>query len=371
MRPYLTHFGNPSSSHAYGRPSKAAVKYGRDRVAKLMGCSSSEVFFTSCGSEADNWAIASALARGKQLASCTGRPHVVTSNIEHPAILEALRAYQADGLCDFTLVEVDGEGTVCPSAVERAVTENTVLVTIMHSNNEVGAVQDLAAIAKAAKRAKRDVLVHTDAAQSFGKVCVNVKELGVDLCTLVGHKLGAPKGIGALFIDESVTAFPNFLHGGGQEGGRRAGTENVLLISGLGKACEIASRDGPRISSWMKSRRDQLRDRILAGLDPVPVLINGQGDGRGLPNTLSISIAQCNASEVLAELSEDVAASAGAACHSGGAGVSSVLTAIGLDESHARGTLRLSTGRLTTEREVDRAAELLCASILQSIDTSL
>ena len=204
MRPYLTHFGNPSSSHAYGRPSKAAVKYGRDRVANLMGCSSSEVFFTSCGSEADNWAIASALARGKQvsllllavvlasdlallqLASCTGRPHVVTSNIEHPAILEALRAYQADGLCDFTLVEVDGEGTVCPSAVERAVTENTVLVTIMHSNNEVGAVQDLAAIAKAAKRAKRDVLVHTDAAQSFGKVCVNVKELGVDLCTLVG-----------------------------------------------------------------------------------------------------------------------------------------------------------------------------------------
>ena len=161
------------------------------------------------------------------------------------------------------------------------------------------------------------------------------------------------------------------MHGGGQEGGRRAGTENVLLISGLGKACEIASRDGPGISSWMKSRRDQLRDRILAGLDPVPVRINGQGDGRGLPNTLSISIAQCNASEVLAELSEDVAASAGAACHSGGAGVSSVLTAIGLDESHARGTLRLSTGRLTTEREVDRAAELLCASILQSIDTTL
>ena len=184
MRPYLTHFGNPSSSHAYGRPSKAAVKYGRDRVAKLMGCSSSEVFFVGSGSEADNWAIASAIKRGK--ASCTGRPHVVTSNIEHPAILEALRAYQADGLCDFTLVEVDGEGTVCPSAVERAVTENTVLVTIMHSNNEVGAVQDLAAIAKAAKRAKRDVLVHTDAAQSFGKVCVNVKELGVDLCTLVG-----------------------------------------------------------------------------------------------------------------------------------------------------------------------------------------
>ena len=204
MRPSLTHFGNPSSSHAYGRPSKAAVKDGRDRVANLMGCSSSEVFFVGSGSEADNWAIASAIKRGKQvsllllavvlasdlallqLASCTGRPHVVTSNIEHPAILEALRAYQADGLCDFTLVEVDGEGTVCPSAVERAVTENTVLVTIMHSNNEVGAVQDLAAIAKAAKRAKRDVLVHTDAAQSFGKVCVNVKELGVDLCTLVG-----------------------------------------------------------------------------------------------------------------------------------------------------------------------------------------
>ena len=184
MRPYLTHFGNPSSSHAYGRPSKAAVKYGRDRVAKLMGCSSSEVFFVGSGSEADNWAIASAIKRGK--ASCTGRPHVVTSNIEHPAILEALRAYQADGLCDFTLVEVDGEGTVCPSAVERAVTENTVLVTIMHSNNEVGAVQDISSIAKAAKRAKRDVLVHTDAAQSFGKVCVNVKELGVDLCTLVG-----------------------------------------------------------------------------------------------------------------------------------------------------------------------------------------
>ena len=142
----------------------------------------------------------------------------------------------------------------------------------------------------------------------------------------------------------------------------------MLLISGLGKACEIASREGPEISSWMKSRRDQLRDGILAGLklDPVPVRINGQGD-RGLPNTLSISVPGMEASEVLAELSEDVAASAGAACHSGGAGVSSVLTAIGLDESHARGTLRLSTGRLTTEREVDRAAELLCASILKSL----
>ena len=354
-------WGNPSSSHALGRPAKEAVDLGRERVAKLINATPGEIRFTSCGTESDNWAIYAGVKRAR-LAG-VAMPHVVTSNIEHPAVIEALKAFREDGLLEYTEVAVDSEGLLPLDAVAAAFRDETVLVSVMHSNNEIGALQPIAAIAELAH--ERGACMHTDAAQSLGKVDVDVKALGVDLLTVVRHKFGAPKGVAALYVSEALgDDFPSFLHGGGQEGGLRAGTENVLMIAGLGKAAEIAHEERAAIQDNMRARTAQLEALLRAGLPGAEVRTNGPWDAaRRLPNTLSLSIDGLRASAVLAELSEEVAASAGAACHTGAASISSVLAAIGLEERFAFGTLRLSVGRSTTEADVAEAAKRILAKV--------
>ncbi len=348
MLPFLTQrFGNPSSGHPYGAEARAAVEAARRQVASLLGARPDEVVFTSGGTEGSNTVVqgVARLLRGK------GR-HVVTSAIEHPAVLEPCALLEEDGWT-VTRVGVDDEGRVDPADVAAAITDGTVLVSVMHASNEVGTIQEIAEIARLAH--ERGVLVHTDAAQAAGKVPVDVAALGVDFLTLAGHKLYAPKGVGALWI-RSGLALPPLLRGASHEAGRRAGTENVLEIVGLGKACEVAAR---RLASDAR-RFEELRERLAEALArEVPGLRRNSPRLRCLPNTLSVSFPGVDASALLAEVGENVAASAGAACHAAGVEVSSVLRAMRVPEEYAMGTVRFSVGRGTTPAMVDEAARVV------------
>lgn len=348
MLPFLTQrFGNPSSGHPYGAEARAAVEAARRQVASLLGARSEEVVFTSGGTEGSNTVI-QGVAR---LLRRKGR-HVVTSAIEHPAVLEPCALLEEDGW-SVTRVGVDQEGRVDPADVEAAITDGTVLVSVMHANNEVGTIQEIAEIARLAHA--RDVLVHTDAAQSAGKVPVDVAALGVDFLSLAGHKLYAPKGVGALWI-RSGLALPPLLRGASHEAGRRAGTENVLEIVGLGKACEVAQR---RLAADAR-RFEELRERLAEALAREAAgLRRNSPRMRCLPNTLSVSFPGVDASALLAEVGAKVAASAGAACHAAGIEISSVLRAMGVPEEDAMGTVRFSVGRGTTPAMVDEAARVV------------
>lgn len=288
----------------------------------------------------------------------------MTSAIEHPAIVECLNALQAAGRVDVTWVGVDSTGRVAAREVAAAVRSSTVLVTVMHSNNEVGTVQPIAEICRLIRTCslKPDVLIHTDAAQSVGKLPLHVGELGVDMLTLVGHKFGAPKGVAALYVRKGLR-LPNFLLGGGQESGRRAGTESVLLLVALGEAARIAKEEFSIITAHMRATREHLRALLVSGLGEENVRLNGPStESERLPNTLSIGIKGVRAAELLAALKDHVAASAGAACHSSShASVSAVLQAMHVPFEFAVGTLRLSTGRHTTFAEVETAAKLIIA----------
>jgi cysteine desulfurase len=349
MRPYLeTHFGNPSSGHVYGATARAGVETARAQVAALLGCAPDEVVFTGGGSESDNLALL-----GVALAHRDRGDHIVTTQIEHPAVLETCRYLERRFGFRVTYLPVDGQGQVEPAAVEAALTPRTLLVSVMHANNETGVLQPVAAIAAIARR--HGVLVHTDAAQSVGKVPVNVAELGVDLLTVAGHKLYAPKGVGALYVRRGTVLDP-LIHGAGHEGGRRAGTENVAGIVGLGAACAVARE---RLAAELP-RLTALRDRLGAALAAAGWVLNGHPTAR-LPNTLNVSLEGAEGEEVLRR-APSVAASTGAACHSGHAEPSAVLLAMGLSRTRALGAVRLSLGRWTTEAEVDRAAEALVAA---------
>ncbi|GBF95040.1 cysteine desulfurase [Raphidocelis subcapitata] len=371
MRPFLLEgFGNPSSGHAYGRRTAAAVAAARASVAALVGAAGpDEVHFCGCGTEADAWAIEGAVFAARRRGAA--RPHVVTSAIEHPAVLATLAALEERGLACYTAVPVSAEGLVDPRTVAAAVRPGeTVLVT-------VGSIQPIAEIAEVARAA--GALMHTDAAQSIGKargagagllaqtlwVEVDVGRLGVDALTIVGHKFGAPKGMAALYIRRGVQ-LDSLLFGGGQEHGRRAGTESVLLIAGLGAAAEAAQRELPALASHMRATRAALAAALLSGLPPGAARVNGPADGaRRLPNTLSVSLRGVDAGALLAGLGDRVAASAAAACHSAAGGAAShVLRAMGAadDADYARGALRLSTGRHTTAEEAARAAALIRAA---------
>ena len=368
MEPFLwEHFGNPSSGHAFAAPCRDAVAKARGQVATMLGCHPDEVVFTSCGSESDNHAIASAVdlfVEQKRGEIGSYVPHVVSTAVEHPAILEYLAAKAKANVLTYDLVPVDEEGLVDPKAVAAKVTSNTCLVTVMHANNETGAIQPVAECARLAREKNRDVLIHTDAAQSCGKIPVKVNDLGVDMCTVVGHKIGAPKGVAALYV-ASGAPFSKLLHGGGQEAGRRAGTENVLHIVGLGAACELVEREKDVLPSHMSAMRDELLRRLELGLgddDGSGVRVNGPiDDAKRLPNTLSVGIKGVSASQLLDVLKDDVAASAGAACHSGeaAASVSAVLRAMAVPEEYAIGTLRLSVGRHTCPADVENGAALV------------
>jgi cysteine desulfurase len=353
MRPYLEqHFGNPSSSHAYGQAAREAHEQARGQVAALLGSAPDEVIFTSGGSESDNQAI-----KGIAFARRERGNHIITSQIEHPAVLNTCRYLEMRHDFQVTYLPVDGDGLVDPAMLEEAISPKTILITLMHANNEVGTLEPLAEIGRIARR--HGIAFHTDAAQSVGKVQVNVEELGVDLLTVAGHKLYAPKGVGALYIRRG-TALDPLIHGAGHEGGRRAGTENVPYAVALGTACALAREQlAVQTERWLS-----LRQRLLNGLEARvgPVKVNGHPERR-LPNTLNICVPGVVGEEVLARV-PGVAASTGSACHAGLTEPSPVLLAMGIEPSPALGALRLSLGRWTTAEEVDLAVEQLSEAIL-------
>lgn len=351
MLPFLgERFGNPSSGHQRGFEARLAVEYARRRVASLIGANAGEIIFTSGGTEANNLALVGVLrARG------VAGAHAVASAIEHPAVLEPLEALRREGL-QLTLVRPRSDGTVDPDAVVEAFRAETVLVSLMHSNNELGTLQPVAEVARIARR--RGILVHTDAAQSVGKVPIDVAGLGVDLLSVAGHKLYAPKGIGALWVRPGTQLVP-LIYGGGQEHRLRPGTEPVPAIVGLGAACALAERDldefGPRVGAL----RDLLEQRLTEGLDGVRV--NGAGTPR-VPSTSHVSFPALDGAALLAAVPE-IMASTGSACHTGVTEPSHVLTAIGLGPDAARGAMRFSPGRSTTREDIERAAELIADAV--------
>ncbi len=352
MLPFLEkEFGNPSSGHWYGIAPKKAVTAARMQVAGILNCTSSEVLFTSGGTESNNHVLKS--IGGARYAKGT---HFITSSIEHPAILEVCRFMEAHGFA-VTILPVDSDGLVNPADVAAAIRPDTIMISIMHANNEVGTIQPIAEIAAIARR--QGILMHTDAAQSVGKIPTQVDKLGVDLLSLAGHKIYAPKGIGALFIRDGIEA-EVFCHGAGQENGRRAGTENVLEIVGVGKACEIAAAEMERHAEHMRKMRDRLEDGLASAITEVH--FNGHRQLR-LPNTCNVSFLDLEANRILEEIGLDVAASAGAACHADRVEISHVLQAMQVPEQWAKGTLRFTTGRYTTVEEIDRALEVIVAAV--------
>lgn len=341
MMPYLTSkFGNPSSSHSFGVECRAAIEQAREQVANLLGCEVSEIVFTSGATESNNMVI-------KGIAEAAGKgKHFITSQIEHPAVLEPCRHIERFGY-KVTYLPVDKYGLVDPDALAKAITPDTALVTIMHSNNEVGTIQDIAALAKIAS--SRGVLFHTDAAQSVGKIPCRVNDLGVDFLTVAGHKFYAPKGVGALYIRKG-RILPPMLHGAGHEHGMRPGTENLASVVGLGAACELAmpllETEGPRQKKLGQLLFDGLKK---AGLK---VHLNGHPDKK-LPNTWNISFEGHDAAAVMDALGKDIAVSPGAACHGDTVNASHVLVAMGVPTALSRGAIRFSLGRETTEAEID------------------
>jgi cysteine desulfurase len=349
MLPYLReHFGNPSSSHVYGRRAQAAVDRARHQVAWLLGSDASEIIFTSGGTEANNLAI-----RGVTEAR-EDRRSVVTTVIEHPATAQPCAWLERHGW-RVTRVGVDREGRARIKEAQAAIDKTTALVTVMHSNNETGVLQPITELAEIAR--VRGAVMHTDAAQSIGKVPVHVRDLGVDLLSMAGHKLYAPKGVGALYVRRGTPLRP-FALGAGHERGLRPGTENVAFIVGLGMACELASQGLEQRAARIQRLRDELWERLAArvpdlGLNGDPV--------RRLPNTLSVRFPRVSGNEFLAGATV-VAASTGSACHAGHDTAPSVVLAMGVAEAEALGTVRLTLGRETTAADVSRAADALIAS---------
>lgn len=345
MEPFLrSGFGNPSSGHRFGLEARRAIETARTQVAALLDCAPDEIVFTSGGSESNNTAI---IGTARALRD-RGR-HIITSAIEHPAVTQVCRFLEEEGY-RITWLPVDAEGLVDPADLERALTDETILVTVMHANNEIGTLQPIAELGRIAHA--RGVRIHSDGAQSVGKVPTRMEGLGVDLFSVAGHKLYAPKGIGALYIRRG-TQLAKFIHGADHETDRRAGTENTLEIVGLGKACEIALLNLERNQAHLQAMRDRLHHALR---DEVPDLrLNGHQEKR-LPNTLSVSFPGLEANTILDEL-ENVAASAGAACHADQVEVSHVLEAMQVPLHEAMGTIRFSVGRETTPDEIDRAAQ--------------
>ena len=354
MLPYLyEQFGNPSSRHPYGEVTHQAVEAARVQVASLLGCRPGEVVFTGGGTESNNSAI-----KGAVLAAPERRGHIITSAVEHPAVTEVCAWLSTQGF-EVTYLPVDRHGMVDPDDLARAITPETRLVTILQANNEVGTIQPIAEMAQIAH--ERGVLFHTDAAQAVGKIPVKVGELGVDLLSVAGHKLYAPKGVGALYLREGVR-LSALMHGAGQEYGRRPGTQNVLGIVGLGQACVVAGRDPDGERAHLQALREQLHGGLLGALGEAGVRLNGHPHRR-LPNTASLSFRGIEARRLLSTIRREVAASAGAACHANAVEVSSTLRAMEVPLVWAMGTVRFSVGRLTTAEEVDRAVAVVAEAV--------
>lgn len=351
MRPFMDEaFGNPSSGHWASAPAKAALEKARGQVAALLGAAEDEVVFTSGGSEANNFAL-----KGTFFALKNKGAHIITTQVEHPAIVEPSRFLERLG-ATVTYLPVDRTGRVEPDDVRRAITPRTILISVMHANNEVGTIQPIAEIGAIAR--ERGIRFHTDAAQSVGKIPTNVDALDVDLLTIAGHKLYAPKGVGALYVRRGVTLEP-LIHGAGHEHGRRAGTESALLAVGLGTACALAQDLEPM------ARVRALRERFWQVLQQRlgdRVVLNGHPQHR-LPNTLNISFVGRVGAEILQRLL-GVAASTGSACHAGRIELSPVLKAMGVPPEIGMGAVRFSLGRGTTREEIDAVVDALSNIVL-------
>jgi cysteine desulfurase len=351
MAPYIHEtFGNPNSGHVYGQVASEGVARARQQIADFLGCSPTEVLFTSGGTESNNYAI-----KGTAWARRDRGRHMVTTAMEHPATLSPMQWLERDG-GETTIVDVDKHSMVDPEAIRSALRDDTILVSVMHANNEVGTLQPIAEIADICH--ERGVLLHVDAAQSAGKVPVRLDELGVDMISVASHKMYGPKGMGVLVVREGVE-LENLMHGANQERGHRGGTENVILAVGMGAAAEAAAENFEEHAAHLAELRDRLTQKLLAA--DKSAVVHGHPDIR-LPNTLSIGFPGLIAAEIMTA-APGIACSAGAACHDGRTKISAVLAAMGVPLKVAAGTLRLSVGRFTRDEEIDQAAALMTTAI--------
>ncbi|ABP67832.1 aminotransferase, class V [Caldicellulosiruptor saccharolyticus DSM 8903] len=349
MMPYLTEqYGNPSTIYRLGREAKKAIELARERVAKALNAEVQEIFFTSGGTESDNWAL-----KGVAFANKDKGKHIITTTIEHHAVLHPLKYLEGLGF-EVTYVPVEPNGIVDPQKVKEAIRDDTILISVMLANNEIGTIQPVKEIAKIAK--ERGIIVHTDAVQAVGQIPVDVKDLGVDLLSLSAHKFYGPKGVGALYIKKGTKIHP-FSHGGAQERNRRAGTENVAGIVGLGKAIELATQNLSEYAAKLQKLRDKLIDGVLSKIDYVR--LNGDRYNR-LPNNANFSFEFIEGESLLLMLDmKGIAASSGSACTSGSLDPSHVLLAIGLEHEVAHGSLRITLGEDNTEEDIDYLLEVL------------
>ncbi|MEK4148138.1 cysteine desulfurase family protein [Robertmurraya sp. FSL W8-0741] len=356
MKPLLTdYFGNPSALHWAGKPVQNLLHNARRQVAELIGAKENEIIFTSGGSEANNLAL-----KGIYFQNPEKRKHIITARIEHPAIISPCRFLERLG-ARVTYVGVDTNGRVLLEEIEKAITTDTILISIMHANNETGTFQPIKEIGEIAS--KHGIIFHTDASQSIGKVNVNVEDLKVDMLTIAGHKLYAPKGIGALYIKDGIKLEP-LIHGAGHEYGLRAGTENTLLAVALGKACELAKKPNVMIKELTDYLWQRLKNEFAAN-----VQLNGHPTER-LPNTLNVSFVGLVGAELLRAIPY-LAASTGSACHSGSIELSPVLKEMGVTEKVGMGAVRFSLGRGTTKEEIDRVVESLKMVVKKDMSSSL
>ncbi|ACI19663.1 cysteine desulfurase NifS [Dictyoglomus thermophilum] len=349
MIPYLTEqYGNPSTIYKLGREAKKAIELARERVAKALNADIEEIYFTSGGTESDNWAL-----KGTALANRDKGRHIITTTIEHHAVLNPLKYLEKIGF-EVTYVPVEPNGIVDPNKIKEAIREDTILISVMLANNEIGTIQPIKEIAKIAK--EREIIIHTDAVQAVGQIPINVKDLGIDLLSLSAHKFYGPKGVGALYIRKGTRIHP-FLQGGAQERNKRAGTENVAGIVGLGKAIEIANKNLNEYASKLQKLRDKLIDGVLSKIDYVR--LNGDRYQR-LPNNANFSFEFVEGESLLLLLdTKGIAASSGSACTSGSLEPSHVLLAIGLEPEVAHGSLRITLGEDNTEEDIDYLLEVL------------
>lgn len=349
MIPYFSEkYGNPSAMYALARETKKEIEKAREKVANLIGCNKKEIYFTSCGSEADNTAIKGIAYKNKFKGN-----HIITSKIEHHAILESCKLLEMQGF-EVTYLNVDKNGFVDLGELRNSIKDETILISVMFANNEIGTIEPIEDIAKIAN--ERNIIFHTDAVQAVGNVDINVKEMGIDMLSLSGHKIYGPKGIGALYVKENID-FEKFINGGHQEKNKRAGTENTAGIVGLGKAAELAKQNLEQHIRKVKELRNYYAEEVNKKITNIK--INGAINAR-LPGNSNISFEGINGSELLMELDNvGICASGGSACNSEEITPSHVLTAIGLDTQTAKGALRVTFGEFNTKDEVDYLVENL------------
>lgn len=353
MMPYLTEeYGNPSSIYHIGRKTKKAIEAARGQVANLINCEKNEIYFTGCGTESDNTALKGIVYKNKEKGN-----HIITTKIEHHAILESCKALEKQG-CEITYLDVDKEGNINLQELENAITDNTVLISIMFANNEIGTIEPIEEISKIAK--SKNIIFHTDAVQAVGNISIDVNKMGIDMLSVSGHKINAPKGIGALYVKEGIE-FEKFLNGGHQERDKRAGTENIAGIIGMGKACEIAKENLDFHIRHLKNLRDYFNEEVKKNIENIR--INGSENKR-LPGNSNISFLGVDSTALLLELDKKgICCSSGSACNSKEEKPSHVLTAIGLDSNTAKSTLRFTFGEFNTKVEVDYLLQNLKESV--------